>query len=371
MKILELTNFSAGICGVWQRVKQESELLSKKGHNVMIFSSNAIKGSDEISAKEDKLGKIRIRRFPFKKLGGESFMIWNFEKEALDFRPDVIIAHGYRQLHTTKAFKIARKIKSKVFLVTHAPFVEGNFTRTLFAKLAVIFYDRFIGPKIINKFDKVIVITKWEIPYIKKLGAKDKKIVYIPNGIPEEFFNYKKSKEEEKILFFGRISPIKNLEVLIEALYLIKNKKIILEVVGPAEEEYLRLLKKLVNEEKLEKRVFFSGPIYDLKEKIKKIDSAKIFVLPSKREGMPQALIESMSREKIVIASKNLGTRDLIEDGKNGLLFERGDSKDLARKINYILENGKSTNDEIRENAEKSVENFSWKKIILDLERLF
>ena len=40
LKILELTNFSAGICGVWQRVKQESLELSKRGHTVIIFSSN-------------------------------------------------------------------------------------------------------------------------------------------------------------------------------------------------------------------------------------------------------------------------------------------------------------------------------------------
>ena len=371
MKILELTNFSAGICGVWQRVRQESELLSKKGHKVMIFSSNATKGSNETAIKEDKIEQIKIKRFPFKKLGGESFMKWNFEKEAMDFRPEVIIAHGYRQLHTTKALKIARKIKSKVFLVTHAPFIEGDFTRTFFAKLAVIFYDRFIGPRRINKFDKIIVVTKWELPYIKKLGVKDEKIVYIPNGIPKEFFNYKKSKEEEKILFFGRISPIKNLEVLIEALYLIDNKKIILEIVGLAEEEYFERLKNLINEKKLEKRIFFSGPIYDLNEKIKKIDSAKIFVLPSKREGMPQALIEAMSRGKVVVASKNPGAGDLIEDGKNGYLFKNGNSKDLANKINYIFKNDKLINDQIKKNAKKSVEKFSWNKIILDLEKLF
>ncbi|MEK6848555.1 MAG: hypothetical protein AABX65_02900 [Nanoarchaeota archaeon] len=64
MKILELTNYSAGICGVFQRVKQEAELLSKK-HEVMIFSSNATKGSKEIAKPEDLLNGIKIKRFPF------------------------------------------------------------------------------------------------------------------------------------------------------------------------------------------------------------------------------------------------------------------------------------------------------------------
>ena len=61
MKILELTNYTSGICGVFQRVKQESLELSKKGHEVMIFSSNAIKGSEEIASTEDKTENVKIK----------------------------------------------------------------------------------------------------------------------------------------------------------------------------------------------------------------------------------------------------------------------------------------------------------------------
>ena len=70
MKILELTDFSTGGCGVWHRVKQESELLSRE-HKVLIFSSNAVRDSNEIVAPEDKVGQVRIRRFPFKNPAGK------------------------------------------------------------------------------------------------------------------------------------------------------------------------------------------------------------------------------------------------------------------------------------------------------------
>jgi len=40
----------------------------------------------------------------------------------------------------------------------------------------------------VNKFDKVITISKWEIPFLLRLGCKREKIVHIPNSIPEEFF---------------------------------------------------------------------------------------------------------------------------------------------------------------------------------------
>ena len=366
MIILELCHFSSGICGVWNRVREEAFRLSEEGHDVVVFSSNAVKGSEEIAKPKERIGKVLIKRFPYKKLGGESFMNWKFKKETFNFKPDVIIAHSYRQLHTTKALKIGKKIGAKVFLVTHAPFVEGDITRSFFAKLFVRFYDRFIGPSSLKKFDKIIAITKWEIPYLERLGVIRNKIEYIPNGIPEEFFDFESGKIEDKILFLGRVSPIKHLEVLIEAISLIKNREIKLEIVGPAEENYLRKLKNIVKDKKLDNRMIFSEAIFNIKDKIKKIDSARIFVLPSKSEAMPQALIEAMARGKIVIASDNHGAMDLIEDGKNGYLFRIGDFKELAKKIDFAL----SESAGIGANARESVGKFNWGEVIKKIEEL-
>ena len=359
MKIAILTNFShPSICGVWSRVKQEGELLANF-HEVRVFSSNSIKGTKKRSGKEETIGKLKIKRFNSIKLGGESFLYWRFGKELIKFKPNVIIAHSYRQLHTTKALRLANKLKCKVFLVTHAPFVEGNITRTVLAKIVVRLYDRFIGHRTLNKFDKIIAITKWELPYLLNIGADKNKISYIPNGLDDKFFTYKKTKEQEKIFFLGRVAPIKDIETLILAFSLLKNKNIKLEIVGSYEEDYLRKLKNLINEKNI-KNITFKEPIYNLDDKIKKIDSAKIFVLPSIREGMPQSLIEAMAREKIVIASDNTGSKEIIEDGKNGYLFKIGDYKDLARKIEIGLKNNKNLGKE----AKKSVEKFSWGIII-------
>lgn len=181
LKILEICPYSAGGCGVWQRVKQESLELSKLDYEVKIFSSNIEKGTNKIISSEDKFENIKIQRFPSTKLGGESFMFWNFEKSALNFKPDIIICHVYRHLHTLISLKVAKKIrknkKCKLILVTHAPFVEKNYTRSFFSKLSVNIYDFFIGPITINKFDNVIAITKWELPYLKKIKLKKRKLI--------------------------------------------------------------------------------------------------------------------------------------------------------------------------------------------------
>jgi len=367
MKILELCIYSAGIDGVFARVKQESLLLSKAGHEVKIFSSNRTKGSDKMAPAIDKINGIEIQRFPAKKLGGESFMSWNFESAAFKFNPDVIIAHSYRHSHTIKALKIAKEIGCRVFLVTHAPFARQE--RSFLGKIAVWYYDNFIGKKTINQFDKIIAITKWEIPFLLALGAKKEKIKYIPNGIADEFFKIKRAKEQNKILFLGRIAPIKSIETIIQSLPYIKDN-IVLEIVGPAEQEYLKYLKNLIRQLKLENRILFYPAIYKTKEKIKKIDSAKIFILPSKSEGMPQSLIEVMAREKLVIASNNLASKDLIVNEKNGFLFEIGNYKSLVQTINKILAADKKELIKIRKSAKSSVAQFSWKNIIKKIEKL-
>ena len=376
LKILEVCPYSAGGCGVWQRAKQESIELSKKGYNIRIFSSYFEKGSDKIMPIKENLGNIKIQRFPAKKIGGESFMKWDFEKEALAYSPDIIVVHNYRHLLTTDGLKVVKKLRKqgkrcKIFLVTHAPFVEGNITRTKLQTCIVNFYDRFIGPRTLNKFDKILVISHWEIPYLLKRGAKKQKIVYIPNGIPKEFFVLKKqAKEENKILFLGRIAPKKKIETIIQALPLLKDKEIIFELVGPCEEEYKNYILNLIEKYDVKEKVVFSEPVYDLKKKIKKLDSCKLYVLASRVEGMPQGLIEVMSRGKIVVGSNSIAIRDLIKDKQNGYLFQFNNPKDLAEKIDFALKKNKQNNT-IKKQAKKFVEQFSWNKIIHKIESLF
>ncbi len=362
MKILELTNFSSGICGVWARVREESLRLSERGHEVKVFSSDFVKGENSRAPAEDRIEGVEIKRFPARKLGGESFMIWKFRNEAINFNPDVIIAHGYRHKHTTEALKIAKKIGCKVFLVTHGPFLSEN--RTSVAKLAVEIYDKTVGKKTLNKFNAVGYIAKWELPFLKSLSVSEKKLVYLPNGIPEEFFSLPESNEQNYALFLGRVSPVKNIEVLIRAVALMKNK-IPVKIYGPAEDVYLAQLRRLVADEGLEKYIEFLGPVFKVEEKIRVIDRAKVFVLPSLRESMPQSLIEGMSRGKVVISSDNLGGKELVTDNENGILFSNGVAEDLARKLEFAISQDLK---EMKRKARKSVEQFSWEKVILKVE---
>jgi len=63
-----------------------------------------------------------------------------------------------------------------------------------------------------------------------------------------------------------------------------------------------------------------------------------VFVHPSLRDGMPNAVLEAMACEKAVIATPVGGTKDILEDGKNGVLVNVNDANMLAEKILELLE---------------------------------
>ena len=131
---------------------------------------------------------------------------------------------------------------------------------------------------------------------------------------------------------------------------------------------YFSKISELIDKLNVRSRVKISKPVYELKKKIEKIDSCKVFVLPSRVEGMPQALIEAMARGKIVVGSDSIAIRDLIKDGDNGYLFEFDNPRKLSNKINYILS---SDNKKVSTNAKKFVKKFSWNKLVTEIENVF
>jgi len=82
--------------------------------------------------------------------------------------------------------------------------------------------------------------------------------------------------------------------------------------------------------------VNYLGVSDDVKVEIAKVDS---IILPSfYREGTPRVLLESASMAKPIITTDNVGCRDVVDDGVNGYLCEVRNPKDLAEKMEKILQ---------------------------------
>ncbi|MCW8966767.1 MAG: glycosyltransferase family 4 protein [Candidatus Pacearchaeota archaeon] len=362
MKILEICPFSAGGCGVWARAKYESVELTKLGHKVAVFSSNIEKGTNKILNTKDKREKIEIFRFPAKKYPfSENVLHFNFQKQLEIFSPDLVITHLLHP-HSFEALKICKKLNIPIFMVTHAPF---NVKRNFFLNILTKIWNYRLKLKL-KQFDKIITITNWETKYLRKFNLPENKTILIPNGIRKKFFTEKQGKEKKQILYCGRISPVKNIETLIKALYLLKDKSIKLKLLGKVEPDYLPKLKNLITKLKLQKQIELVNEVYNINDQISALNESKIFALPSLREAMPQVLIEAMSRAKIVISSNTDGGKEIIENKKNGYLFQIGNSEELAKLIKENIKGNKK----IQEQAKKDSKKYPWEKLIKKYEKL-
>ena len=94
-------------------------------------------------------------------------------------------------------------------------------------------------------------------------------------------------------------------------------------------------LEQLIKEYKLENSVYLPGVKKDIHQYIK---DAEMFLLTSKFEGMPNALIEAMCLGLPCISTKVSGAVDLIKNGENGLLVDLDDTEELIANIEKIIE---------------------------------
>lgn len=196
----------------------------------------------------------------------------------------------------------------------------------------------------------IIAYSTYAKKYFEEIGISENKIYVCQNTVyvkefdnqiqkitPGEIEAIRKEYAPDKrklVLYVGAVEPRKRIKDLIDAISIINDKTMSTNLVVIGGGEQLEELKEYaVNR----KDVYLLGTIID--DVIKYFMAADLFVLPS--EG-GLSLNQAMICGKPIIASSADGTElDLVEDGKNGFLFEEKDIHELVHKITSILENEK------------------------------
>ena len=144
-------------------------------------------------------------------------------------------------------------------------------------------------------------------------------------------------KNTLKIINVGRLVDQKNQITLLKAINEIKNLyRVKLILIGRGVD--LIKIKEFIKINKLSKLVkilYTSNPMPYIKQ-------ADLFVLSSKFEGLPNVLLESITLKKMVISSScPTGPKEILSNGKGGLLFKVEDYKELSKKIIFFIKNKK------------------------------
>ena len=193
--------------------------------------------------------------------------------------------------------------------------------------------------------DVLLFQNQYELEISKKIKMNKKcELVYIGNGINfEEFKDISldeiKDSDKINIVCVARIEPVKNHNMLLKAVNILKNKYNIenfkLFLVGEGNSDEIR---KYILKNQLQDYIEFTGML-DRGNLINTINRSDISVLTSIKEGKPRALIESIYLGKPCVATDVVGTNEVILNNYNGFLVELNDSEKFAEKLNELIIN--------------------------------
>lgn len=307
--------------------KRFSEYLSHHGHSI-----------HTLRFTQKRITENNIYPIPFYMAESRSFIFLPSEKTIeiirnylLKIKPDIVyMMLGMSPLDIFIP-SLCHDLGIPVAGIMHADF---NSTRGSYQLLTKSFFLTY--SPICRQLDFLHVFTEKMKDFYVRHGVKKNRISVIPNGVNPDIYAPGNSKFARKkhiskgILYLARITLQKNPEALIQSfLSLPPDTGYKLLMVGPGDQ--LDTLRQRYRN----RRVLFIGPVIDEREKIDIIRSCGIYVLPSRFEGMPLALLEAMSCGLACIASDAGSNRELLKDA--GFIIPVGRMKQELPTILRLL----------------------------------
>jgi glycosyltransferase involved in cell wall biosynthesis len=177
-------------------------------------------------------------------------------------------------------------------------------------------------------------------------GLDPERVRPVHNGVPGEFLNHRwlpapgapgmpGPSDTRPILFFGRFSHSKGVDVLLDAFAGINGaaaRHLVLVGSGPHRARYLDRIRALKLDGQVTLREWATH--HDL---ARLLTSSSIAVLPSREENFSLAVLSAMAVGTPLVTTRVGGTPEVVEDGKNGLLCEPGNVDQLRDAMNRLL----------------------------------
>jgi glycosyltransferase involved in cell wall biosynthesis len=196
--------------------------------------------------------------------------------------------------------------------------------------------------------DHLVTVSQtmaWEV--ISQPGIPASKVTAIPNAIPVELYYQPAERDVVRqelglspetlvIGYTGRITRVKNLDLLFDAFKLVLPDFPSLHLVLAGEGDMRPSLENQAKRLGIENAISWVGFCSNIPRFLSAID---IYVQPSANEGLSLSILEAMAAEKPVIATRVGGTKEIINDGSTGLLIESGLAPSLAKALKTLTVN--------------------------------
>ncbi len=308
--------------------------LTERGHQVDILAPILEAGQQ----RYQRVNGISICRIKFARIKPIASIFLGFKTAIYLYRHgheyDVIHIHMLKVMAAMVGFFSSRLAAPTIGKAAG----DTELNRGVLDSLVVGRWDNRIYTIGLKKLDAYQVISQHINAQLIKMGYESNKCHLIPNGVnlaPRQTLAVDTVKNKDVVIgFTGRLEQVKGLKYLIQAFAAIKNREdcqdfsIKLLIVGDG---LLRQeLEAQVTALGLAEDCEFTGYVESTREVLKRID---IYVQPSLREGLPNALIEAMSQGIASVATRISGNEDVIESGVTGYLVPVKDVTELSTAL--------------------------------------
>lgn len=228
--------------------------------------------------------------------------------------------------------------KTKVFVsVRSAP--EREYAGT---------FQRFLAKRLFCFADGVIFQSEGAKAFFPKMAQKKSRILYNPLS-PEYVREPYAGERRDEIITVGRMDEVKNHALLIDAFAIVAKEKPEMHLTIYGGGDCMEAVLEQVSRLGLTEKVSLPGDTLDIPDKIR---DARLFVLSSDFEGMPNAVAEAFALGIPVVSTDcpSGGARALVKDGETGLLVPVRDAQKMAEAMLRIL-NDKELETRLRKNA--------------------
>jgi glycosyltransferase involved in cell wall biosynthesis len=324
--------------GVGRHVWNLASQLTEQGHEIGIVT----RGSAKPTVREIQSG-ITIWRVPFLPTYPAHVHIhgWfvNRIMRQLAQRFDLINAHTPLPPALRTDLPVVTTVHSLMRADTAA--TPGRSARVLALRAQSPVSER-VESALLRRSQGVTASARWVADALRGYGVDPQEVAITGNGVESCFLGpVKRAAERDQIvLFVGRLQIGKGLGELVEAAKLLVGPaagdvRFVIAGSGPLQARTERLTTRAGVRSRFE----FVGHVgSSCREELADLyRRALIFVLPSYHEGMPTVLLEAMACGAPVVATAVGGSREVVEDGVNGLLVPPRDPPALARAIGRLL----------------------------------
>ncbi len=322
-----------------RRFYEMGKRMSKMGYDVHWYGMKFWDGPDTYEHDGITLHGLCKARPLYTKSGKRSisqaiiFGISSFKLIFADF--DIIDCCGFPYFSLFPA-RLAATLKRKPLYATWHEVWGKKYWKEYLGAAGIV---GFLIERIASALPNQVIATSNHTAKLLKDELLAKNVVVVENGIDVEAIEQiAPAAEASDLIYVGRIMDFKNINMLLEAVEILKDENVKLRCTilgdGPDKERLQTLAAKL----KIDKLITWIPFLENSAEVYAHMKASKLFVLPSRREGFGIVVIEANACETAVLTADYAtnAAKNLIIPGKNGYVFQPNAS-DLASTIKNSL----------------------------------